>query len=58
MLSHHLSEPHLRWHPLWEWLGQPVMSLPFLGGCLMLALALGVAAPPHRLPADPRLAHR
>ncbi|MFY1616334.1 hypothetical protein [Micromonospora sp. WMMD736] len=53
MLSHHLSEPHPRWHPLWEWLGQPAMSLAFLCGCL----ALGVAALSHRLPADQTLAH-
>jgi hypothetical protein len=46
MLSHHLSEPHYRWHPLWEWLGQPAMSMPFLLGCLMLTAALGPAALP------------
>jgi hypothetical protein len=57
MLSHHLSEPHLRWHPLWEWLGQPAMLLPFLLGCLMLFLALGLAALPYRQPADQTLAH-
>ncbi|MCI4061189.1 hypothetical protein MRQ36_00815 [Micromonospora sp. R77] len=57
LLSHQLSEPHVRWHPLWEWLGQPVMSLPFLLGCLMLTLALGLAALPHRQPADRTLAH-
>jgi hypothetical protein len=51
MVSHHLGEPHFRWHPLWEWLGQPTLSLPFVAGCLMLALALGLAALPHRQPA-------
>jgi hypothetical protein len=57
LLAHHLSEPHLRWHPLWEWLGQPALSLPFLLGCLMLTLALGLAALPYRQPADQTLAH-
>ncbi|MEV0153836.1 hypothetical protein AB0H57_08865 [Micromonospora sp. NPDC050686] len=56
MLSHHLSEPHVRWHLLWEWLGQPTMSLPFLLGGLMLILALGLAALPYRQPADQPLA--
>ncbi|MFI7427628.1 hypothetical protein ACIBPB_11635 [Micromonospora sp. NPDC049836] len=56
MLSHHLSEPHFRWHPLWEWLGQPAMSLPFLLACLMLTLALGLAPLPYRQPADQTLA--
>lgn len=57
MFSHHLSEPHFRWHLLWEWLGQPAMSLPFLLGCLMLTLTLGLAALPYRQPADQTLAH-
>ncbi|MBB5476172.1 hypothetical protein [Micromonospora parathelypteridis] len=58
VLLHHLREPHFRWHPMWEWLGQPTLSLPFLCGCLMLALALGLAALPQRQPADQTLAHR
>lgn len=45
------------WHPLWEWLGQPAMSLPFLLGCLMLTLALGLARLPYRQPVDQTLAH-
>jgi hypothetical protein len=56
MLSHHLREPHLRWHLPWEWLGQPAMSLPFLLGCLMLTVTLGLAALPYRQPADRTLA--
>ncbi|MGW4499047.1 hypothetical protein ACWENR_10595 [Micromonospora sp. NPDC004336] len=57
LLSHHLGEPHVRWHLPWEWLGQPTMSLPFLLGCLLLVLALGLAALPHRQPVDQTLAH-
>ncbi|MBB5113595.1 hypothetical protein FHU28_003434 [Micromonospora echinospora] len=56
MLTHHLDEPHPRWHVPWEWLGQPTMSLPFLLGAVLLLLALGLAALPHRRPADPTLA--
>ncbi|MGX1614961.1 hypothetical protein ACWIF8_13815 [Micromonospora chalcea] len=56
MLTHHLGEPHPRWHVPWEWLGQPTMSLPFLLGAVLLLLALGLAALPHRRPADPTLA--
>jgi hypothetical protein len=57
LLSHHLNEPHYRWHLLWEWLGQPTMSLPFLLGCLTLIIALGVGALPHRQSADQTIAH-
>jgi len=57
MLSHHLSEPHFRWHPLWEWLGQPALSLAFLLGCALLTLALGLAALTRRQPAGQTLAH-
>ena len=57
MLAHHLSEPHYRWHPLWEWLGQPTASLPFLLGSLLLTLTLALAALPRRRSADQRLAH-
>ncbi len=56
-VPHHLREPHYRWHPLWEWLGQPVLSLPFLLGAVMLALALGLAALPRRQPPSRTLAH-
>ncbi|MBB5867288.1 hypothetical protein F4553_000667 [Allocatelliglobosispora scoriae] len=54
-LGHHLSEPHYRWHPMWEWLGQPTFSLFFLLGCALLTLALGLAAL-RRQPADRALA--
>jgi hypothetical protein len=57
LLSHHLNEPHYRWHPLWEWLGQPTGSLPFLLGCLLLTVTLGLAALPHRQHAEPTAAH-
>jgi len=57
VVSHHLGEPHYRWHPLWEWLGQPALSLLFLLGCAMLTLAIGLAALPRRQPADQTLAH-
>ncbi len=56
LLGHHLSEPHYRWHPLWEWLGQPTASLPFLVGCLPFTLTLGLAALPGRQPANRTLA--
>jgi hypothetical protein len=51
MAKHHLDEPHPSWHPMWEWLGQPVFSLVFLagGGCALLGLAL--AALPRPRPA-------
>jgi hypothetical protein len=39
-----------------QWLGQPAMSLPFMLGCLMLTLTLGLAALPYRQPADQTLA--
>jgi hypothetical protein len=52
MLSHHLDEPHFRWHPLWEWLGQPALSLPFLLGGLMLTTVLALTALPHRRPVE------
>lgn len=45
MLQHHLDEPHPSWHPLWEWLGQPALSLLFVGGsaCALLGLAQAAA---------------
>ncbi|MEH1164249.1 hypothetical protein V6V47_02540 [Micromonospora sp. CPCC 205539] len=48
LLRHHLDEPHPAWHPLWEWLGQPVASLLFLVGAVCALLALGLAAEPRR----------
>lgn len=57
VLLYHLNQPQFRWYPLWTWLGQPSLSLPFLVGCLMLSLALGLATLPRRQPADQTLAH-
>lgn len=53
MLDHHLSEWHYSWHPLWEWLGQPALSLPFLlgTGLLLLALVIAAVARPQARPA-------
>ena len=45
-IAHHLDEDHVRWHPLWEWLGQPVALLPFLIGCSTALLGLAIAALP------------
>jgi hypothetical protein len=50
MLAHHLRETHMRWHPLWEWLGQPAASLPFVWGAGLALLALAVAMLPRRTP--------
>lgn len=52
LLAHHLTEPHYRWHPLWEWIGQPTMSLPFLFGWAVLILASGLIQLPRRRPVD------
>ncbi|GAB3795494.1 hypothetical protein [Micromonospora zhanjiangensis] len=57
LLSHHLDEPHYRWHLPWEWLGQPALALAFLLGCLTLTLTLALALPPRRQPADQTVAH-
>lgn len=48
MAQHHLDEPHPSWHPMWEWLGQPAFSLPFLIGCGSALLGLALAALPGR----------
>jgi hypothetical protein len=48
LFAHHLNEPHYRWHPLWEWIGQPEMSLPFLVGWVVLILATGLTQLPRR----------
>ncbi|UWP86457.1 hypothetical protein [Dactylosporangium fulvum] len=50
MAAHHLDEPHPSWHPLWEWLGQPALSLPFLIGTGAALLGLALAAIPHPQP--------
>ncbi|MEV0457238.1 hypothetical protein [Catellatospora methionotrophica] len=47
-VTHHLDEPHPRWHPLWEWLGQPTFSLLFVAGCAAALLGLCLAALPSR----------
>jgi hypothetical protein len=55
-IEHHLAEQHFRWHPLWEWLGQPAASLLFVAGAAFSLLAAAVAALPRRsaaLAADP-----
>jgi hypothetical protein len=44
--DHHMTEPHPRWHPLWEWLGQPPASLLFAVGCGAGLLGLALAALP------------
>ncbi|MEU8264722.1 hypothetical protein AB0C02_29395 [Micromonospora sp. NPDC048999] len=52
MLTHHLQEAHYRWHPLWEWIGQPVLSLPFLFAWVVLILAGGLIQLPRHRPVD------
>jgi hypothetical protein len=48
MAKHHLDEPHPSWHPMWEWLWQPTLSLLFVagGGCALLCLALAALPRP------------
>ncbi|MEH0938442.1 hypothetical protein [Micromonospora psammae] len=53
MATHHSDEPHTQWHPLWEWLGQPALSLPFLLGTVSALAACGLAATPRRAAAHP-----
>ncbi len=48
MVEHHLGEPHPRWHPLWEWLGQPVFSLFLVAGTASALLGLALALLPSR----------
>jgi hypothetical protein len=52
LLRHQLGEHHFRWHPLWEWLGQPFASLPFLVGTGLALIALATVALPRRTPSD------
>lgn len=47
-IAHHLNEPHPRWHPLWEWLGQPFASALYLLGCTSALLGIAIAALPRR----------
>ncbi|WP_432838663.1 hypothetical protein [Dactylosporangium sp. CA-092794] len=49
---HYLRDPRFRWVPLWVWLGQPALLLPFLLGCAMAILMLGIAALPRPVRAD------
>ncbi|MEU1687195.1 hypothetical protein [Micromonospora sp. NPDC005707] len=51
LARHHLDEPHPSWHPLWEWLGQPTLSLFFLIGLASALVLLLTALTPRR---DPR----
>ncbi|MGN9909767.1 hypothetical protein ACTMTJ_19660 [Phytohabitans sp. LJ34] len=44
MLGHHLDQPHAVWHPLWEWLGQPTLSVFFVAGTCAALLGLALAA--------------
>ncbi|MER7440138.1 hypothetical protein [Micromonospora avicenniae] len=48
MSRHHLDEPHPVWHPLWEWLGQPGLSLFFVLGAVCALFALALATVPRR----------
>lgn len=44
----HAREPHPRWRPMWEWLGQLTLMPVFLAGCACALLALALAALPRR----------
>jgi hypothetical protein len=46
LIGHQLAEHHFRWHPLWEWLGQPAASLLLVAGVAVALLAAAVAASP------------
>ncbi|MFG3604015.1 hypothetical protein [Micromonospora chersina] len=48
LAPHHLDEPHPNWHPLWEWLGQPTLSLFFLAGLAAALILLATALTPRR----------
>ncbi|MEU4476762.1 hypothetical protein AB0F68_01640 [Micromonospora sp. NPDC023966] len=48
LAGHHLDEPHPSWHPLWEWLGQPTLSLFFLVGLAGALILLVTALTPRR----------
>ncbi|MFG1675249.1 hypothetical protein [Micromonospora sp. NPDC049282] len=50
LAGHHLDEPHPSWHPLWEWLGQPTLSLFLLVGLACSATLLAIALAPRREP--------
>jgi hypothetical protein len=44
MARHHVEESHPSWHPMWEWLGQPLLSGAFVLGCASAAVGLVVCA--------------
>jgi hypothetical protein len=48
LTGHHLSEPHPRWHPFWEWTGQPALSILLIPGMFCALVALAIAAYPRR----------
>lgn len=48
LAPHHLDEPHPSWHPLWEWLGQPTLSLFFLVGLAAALILVATALTPRR----------
>jgi hypothetical protein len=49
-LAHHLNEPHLSWHPMWEWLGQPAFAPMFAIGAGAALFVLALSALPRRGP--------
>ncbi|GAA5193487.1 hypothetical protein GCM10023322_55620 [Rugosimonospora acidiphila] len=46
MTRHYQDQPNPSWPPMWEWLGQPTLSLLFLIGCGSALLGLALAAIP------------
>lgn len=52
VLAADLKTPHYRWDPLWEWIGQPALSVPFLFGWVLLILATGLIQLPRRKRVD------
>jgi hypothetical protein len=52
-----LREPQFRWPLVWQWLGQPFLSLSFLFGCGAMGLALSLVILPREERADHTIAH-
>lgn len=52
LLVDYLRHPALRWAPLWVWLGEPTLLLPFLASWVFGYLALSMAVVPRPKPAD------
>ena len=48
VITHQGLDPHPQWHPLWEWLGQPVFSQVFIFGAAWALLGLALALIPAR----------